>query len=241
MDPTNSLNPKFFWPLNFWDPWFFWNQKFFLQNFLAPKFFRPNIFWTKNYYDLKFLGPKIFRQRFLKSFDPNFLDPHFFYIALCTLHYVHCTMHITLCTLHYTLGRCEKFIFSRKILLWGFGLLGIWNKVDIFFWFWNFLDQPQICWKFQDPLIRVKKKFSDYRTHYSKRPIWAHGFNAKIGFEKYASYPEILVKMCQKDLQWLFDQWSIYSWILRQPCLMLSLMEFAIFGLYLYQGTRARH
>ena len=31
----------------------------------------------------------------------------------------------------------------------------------------NFLDPPQIHWKFQDPLIKVKKK-SDYRVHYTQ-------------------------------------------------------------------------
>ena len=35
-----------------------------------------------------------------------------------------------------------------------------------------------------------------------KRPAWAHGFNEKIGFEKYASDPEIFVNLHQNLKVW---------------------------------------
>ena len=37
---------------------------------------------------------------------------------------------------------------------------------------------------------------------YSNRPARTHGFNAKIGFEKYATSPEISAKKCQILLVW---------------------------------------
>ena len=37
---------------------------------------------------------------------------------------------------------------------------------------------------------------------YSNRPARTHGFNAKIGFEKYAPSPEISAKMCQNLQVW---------------------------------------
>ena len=47
------------------------------------------------------------------------------------------------------------------------------------------------------PLYNSKKfLFRLWGLWYSKWPAWAHGFNAKIGFEKYASGPEIFTKMC---------------------------------------------
>ena len=43
-----------------------------------------------------------------------------------------------------------------------------------------------------------------------------HGFNAKIGFEKYAPSPEILAKMCQILLVWfgrpILDTFLVISW-----------------------------
>ena len=54
--------------------------------------------------------------------------------------------------------------------------------------------------KFRDPYIGPEKKiFQLWGLWYSKRPAWTHGFNAKIGFEKYAPGPEILSKTSQKS------------------------------------------
>ena len=48
------------------------------------------------------------------------------------------------------------------------------------------------------PLYNSKKNsFRFYGLWYSKWPAWAHDFNAKIGFEKYAPGPKIFIKMCQ--------------------------------------------
>ena len=54
--------------------------------------------------------------------------------------------------------------------------------------------------KTSDPLISEKKKmFGLQGSWYSKRPARTHGFNAKIGFEKYAPSPEISAKTCPKS------------------------------------------
>ena len=50
-----------------------------------------------------------------------------------------------------------------------------------------------------DPYKGEKKLFRLQGSWSSKRPARTHGFNAKIGFEKYAPGPEILSKMCQKS------------------------------------------
>ena len=61
-----------------------------------------------------------------------------------------------------------------------------------------------------------KKLFRLWGSWYSNRPAWAHGFNAKIGFEKYAPSPEISAKMCQILLVWfgrpILDTFLIISW-----------------------------
>ena len=50
------------------------------------------------------------------------------------------------------------------------------------------------------PFIRLKKKlFRLWGSWYSNRPARTHGFNAKIGFEKYVTSPEILAKKCPKS------------------------------------------
>ena len=41
----------------------------------------------------------------------------------------------------------------------------------------------------------VKKVVPYEGSWYSKRPTWAHGLNTAIGFENYASDPELLVNM----------------------------------------------
>ena len=40
--------------------------------------------------------------------------------------------------------------------------------------------------------------FRLWGSWYSNRPAWTHGFNAKIGFKKYAPSPKISPKKCQK-------------------------------------------
>ena len=47
--------------------------------------------------------------------------------------------------------------------------------------------------KFRDPFISPKRNSSDYRVYGTQND----GFNAKIGFEKYAPSPKISVKKCQ--------------------------------------------
>ena len=62
----------------------------------------------------------------------------------------------------------------------------------------SFLRPPQSPLKFGcGPFKGEKKLFPLWGSWYSNRPAWTHGFNAKIGFEKYAPGPEILTKMCQ--------------------------------------------
>ena len=57
---------------------------------------------------------------------------------------------------------------------------------------------------------------------YSNRPAWTHGFNAKMGFEKYAPSPEISAKMCQILLVWfgrpIFNTFLVISWDPMQIC-----------------------
>ena len=53
---------------------------------------------------------------------------------------------------------------------------------------------------FSDPFISEKKKsFGLQGSWYSNRPAQSHGFNAKIGFEKYATSPKIIPKNCPKS------------------------------------------
>ena len=52
------------------------------------------------------------------------------------------------------------------------------------------------------PLWLKKKMFGLGGSWYSNRPARTHGFNAKIGFEKYATSPEISAKKCQILLVW---------------------------------------
>ena len=56
------------------------------------------------------------------------------------------------------------------------------------------------------PLYKSKKKkFRLWASWYSKRLAWAHGFNTKIGFEKYEPGSEILAKMSQNLKVWFGD------------------------------------
>ena len=56
------------------------------------------------------------------------------------------------------------------------------------------------------------KKVSVYRVHYT------HGLNAKIGFEKYASDPEIFVKMCKNLKVWFGESnFDTFCAISRDP------------------------
>ena len=50
-----------------------------------------------------------------------------------------------------------------------------------------------------DPFISEKKLFGLQGSWYSNRPARTHGFNAKIGFEKYVPSPKILPKKCPKS------------------------------------------
>ena len=53
---------------------------------------------------------------------------------------------------------------------------------------------------FSDPFKSEKKKlFGLQGSWYSNRPAQSHGFNAKIGFEKYATSPKIIPKNCPKS------------------------------------------
>ena len=71
-----------------------------------------------------------------------------------------------------------------------------------------FLVLPTFFWptNLPGPLYNSKKKlFRLWASWYSKRPAWAHGFNAKNGFEKNASGPEILAKKSQNNEVWFGD------------------------------------
>ena len=48
--------------------------------------------------------------------------------------------------------------------------------------------------------IDKNKLFRLWGSWYSNRPAWTHGFNAKIGFEKFAPSPKILAKKSQKSV-----------------------------------------
>ena len=50
---------------------------------------------------------------------------------------------------------------------------------------------------FSAPFINEKELFLLQGSWYSNRPAQSHGFNAKIGDEKYAPRPKISAKMCQ--------------------------------------------
>ena len=55
---------------------------------------------------------------------------------------------------------------------------------------WSFLRPPQFPLKFgSDPSKGEFFFFRLWGSWYSNRPAWTHGFNAKIGFEKYALSP----------------------------------------------------
>ena len=59
---------------------------------------------------------------------------------------------------------------------------------------------PEFPLKFgSDPFKGKKKSFRLWGSWYSNQPTWTHGFNAKIGFEKYAPSPKILPKKCPKS------------------------------------------
>ena len=82
-----------------------------------------------------------------------------------------------------------------------------------------FLVLPTFFWptNFPGPLYKSKfLLFCLWASWYSKRPAWAHGFNAKNGFEKNASGPEILAKKSQNNEVWYgdlnFGTFSPISW-----------------------------
>ena len=86
LDPTNILNQKLFWPLNFWDLKIFLDPQIFGQNFSDQKFFGNNFFpiqyildktfLKQNISNLIFFRPKIITtQRSKKNFHPNFFGP----------------------------------------------------------------------------------------------------------------------------------------------------------------------
>ena len=52
-------------------------------------------------------------------------------------------------------------------------------------------------WRFSSFYKWEKSSFRLLGSWYSNRPAQSHGFNAEIGFEKYAASPEISVKMYQ--------------------------------------------
>ena len=59
---------------------------------------------------------------------------------------------------------------------------------------------PEFPLKFGfDPFKGKTKFFRLWGSWYSNRPPWTHGFNAKIGFEKYAPSPKKLPKNCPKS------------------------------------------
>ena len=68
---------------------------------------------------------------------------------------------------------------------------------------WQLLDRGNLIFRFISALYNSKNfLFRLWGSWYSKRPAWAHGFNAKIGFEKYAPGPEILTKTSQNMKVW---------------------------------------
>ena len=65
---------------------------------------------------------------------------------------------------------------------------------------WQILDRGNLIFRFISALYNSKKiSFRLWGSWYSKRPAWAHGFNTKIGFEKYAPGPEILNNLCRNS------------------------------------------
>ena len=76
---------------------------------------------------------------------------------------------------------------------------------------------PEFPPKFGSDLFKGEKKlFQLWGSWYSNRPARTHGFNAKIGFEKYAPSTEISAKMCQILLVWfgrpILDTFLVISW-----------------------------
>ena len=64
------------------------------------------------------------------------------------------------------------------------------------------LECRTILWFFRNDSRLYISKIILFRLEgswYSKWPAWDHGFNAKIGFEKYAMSPKIFTKMCQNS------------------------------------------
>ena len=70
--------------------------------------------------------------------------------------------------------------------------------------------------KFKVIELLTQLKIGLWGSWYSNRAARTQGFNAKIGFEKYAPSPEILAKMCQILLVWfarpILDTFLVISW-----------------------------
>ena len=103
------------------------------------------------------------------------------------------------------LGRVKfrwKYIFLENLLRvvkkWNHLMYWTWGIFQIFIW--STLTAIFFMFLIPGPLYKSEKKFFRlWGLWYSKRPAWTHGFNAKIGFEKYAPIPEILSKTSQKS------------------------------------------
>ena len=68
------------------------------------------------------------------------------------------------------------------------------------FWISRFFSLGGDSLKTSLTLYKWKKICSDYRVSwYSNRPAQSHGFNPKIGFEKYVPSPKSLPKKCPKS------------------------------------------
>ena len=67
----------------------------------------------------------------------------------------------------------------------------------------------------QHPVELKKKLFWLEGAWYSNWPAWAHGFNTKIGFAKYAPGPNILAKTSKIMQAWFGDPVNIFqNWFL---------------------------
>ena len=70
--------------------------------------------------------------------------------------------------------------------------------------------------KMSDPFVCEEKKNPIIGSWYSNQPARSHGCNAKIGFKRFATSPEILAKMCKILLVWfgrpILDNILVIRW-----------------------------
>ena len=125
----------------------------------------------------KFISNSLVLIKFLKVLSTSIKYFHFFQVS-CKMHlfgtsgdlvrwapplFISFFVYVTL------MRRENSFFLGKILLLWVFGLLGVWSKGEKYLFVLEFLDLPKICWKFQSLYIIKIKFFRLYCSLYSKR------------------------------------------------------------------------